>query len=255
MMTYWLLFFALSGLLTGSLLNVVVYRLPLMLHTSPPTDRFNLWWPGSHCYHCQHPLAVRDNIPLLSFFLLQGRCRYCQEKISWRYPILEASCAVAAAGCALVWNPTYLAAAIYLFFWFALALSIIDFQTLLLPDKLTLPLLWLGLLFNAGFNMIPLSDAVYGAAAGYGALWCVYWLMWLITRKEGLGYGDFKLLAAAGAWCGWQSLPTILLMASLGGLLFAAIKMVIYRQKHNAIAFGPWLAISSWLYLCRWQLM
>lgn len=245
-----ILFFAFAGLLSGSVLNMVVYRLPIMLSETPSARPFNLWWPGSHCCHCQHPLAIKDNIPLLSWCLLQGRCRYCHQKIAWRYPILELICTLAGAGCAFAWPQPHIAGAIYLYFWFALALSIIDFRAFLLPDKLTLPLLWLGLLFNTQYGILPLSDAIYGAAAGYVILWCIYWAVWLISRKEGLGYGDFKLLAAAGAWCGWQSLPTILLLASLGGIIFTVGAKICRRQKSSIIAFGPWLAFSSWLYFC-----
>ena len=139
--------------------------------------------------------------------------------------------------------------ALFLYFCFVLTLSVIDFRTQLLPDKLTLPLLWLGLVFNAKYGLIELHDAVYGAVAGYGVLWCVYWGVWLVCHKEGLGYGDFKLLAAAGAWCGWQTLPMILLIASLGGIGYAIVSQLLQRRTITTIAFGPWLALGSMINL------
>lgn len=243
--------FALAGLLSGSVMSMVVHRLPIMIHQDQETHAtFNLWWPGSHCCHCHHPLALRDNIPLLSWLMLRGKCRYCRSRIPFRYPLLELSCLLAAPACALIYSSPLIACTVFLYFWFALALSVIDFRTLLLPDKLTLPLLWLGLLINTTYGFIPLGDAIYGSAVGYAALWLVYWLAWLITRKEGLGYGDFKLLAAAGAWCGWQALPAILLAASLCGIMYAIGQKVRCASHGPMIAFGPWLALSSWLYYC-----
>jgi len=247
----WSLLFALAGLLSGSVMGMAVYRLPLMIQNASDTRMtFNLWWPGSRCCDCHHPLAVLDNIPLFSWLALRGRCRYCNSKISWHYPLLELVCMLSAFGCALAWEHFRIAGSVFIYFWFALAMSAIDFRTLLLPDKLTLPLLWLGLLLNALYGTTALTDAVYGAAAGYGVLWLIYWLVWLLTRKEGLGYGDFKLLAAAGAWCGWQALPTILLVASLCGVIFALAQKVLRPDRGPMIAFGPWLAFSGWFYYC-----
>lgn len=249
--TLWLVVFALTGLCSGSVMGMAVYRLPVMIHNGQDkANTFNLWWPGSHCCHCQHSLSLLDNIPLVSWLVLRGRCRYCGHAISWHYPFAELICLIAALSCAVIWPQPWVASTVYIYFWFALALSVIDFRTLLLPDKLTLPLLWLGLLINTANSTIAVSDAIYGAAAGYGVLWLIYWLVKLLTHKEGLGYGDFKLLAAAGAWCGWQALPTILLSASLCGVIFAVGQKVIRPNSGPMIAFGPWLAFSGWGYYC-----
>lgn len=158
-------------------------------------------------------------------------------------------CVAAAIACALAPFTPIVTGALFLYFCFVLTLSVIDFRTQLLPDKLTLPLLWLGLVFNAQYGLIDLHDAVYGAVAGYGVLWCVYWGVWLVCHKEGLGYGDFKLLAAAGAWCGWQTLPMILLIASLGGIGYAIVSQLLQRRTITTIAFGPWLALGSMINL------
>jgi leader peptidase (prepilin peptidase)/N-methyltransferase len=243
--------FTVVGLLSGSLMNVVIWRLPLMLtQSSTLPEHYNLWRPRSHCCHCQHTLHAVDLIPLISWLLLKGRCRYCAEQISWRYPVIELVCALMATVCIWVYPQPYVAGAVYLFFWFALALSMIDFQTFLLPDKLTLPLMWCGLLINANFSFVPLREALYGAAAGYTILWLIFHFVWLMTHKEGLGYGDFKLLAAAGAWCGWQSLPAIVFFASVCGIIFALVRQGVTHKKNEAIAFGPWLSLGSWLYFC-----
>lgn len=175
---------------------------------------------------------------------------YCwRKKWAWYDTLAILLCTVTAIVFVLLPLPQMIALALYIYFCFALTLSIIDFRSLLLPDKLTLPLLWLGLLFNTHFNLVELSDAIYGAVAGYGVLWCVYWGVWLVSHKEGLGYGDFKLLAAAGAWCGWQTLPMILLVASLGGIFYAIFLQRWQRKPITAIAFGPWLAFSSMINL------
>lgn len=253
----------LVGLLVGSFLNVVIHRLPLMLKLewerecaefqgSPPpeTTPFNLCRPRSRCPHCHHQLGVLDNIPLLSWLWLRGRCRYCQAPIARRYPLVELASA-ALAGLAL-WrfgaSPQLLAALV--FSWMLLCMTLIDVDHLLLPDNLTLPLLWLGLLLNINALFVPLASAVLGAAFGYGILWSLYWLFKLVTGKEGMGYGDFKLLAAIGAWFGWQSLLPVLLLASATGAALGLGLMALRRLgEDRVLPFGPALALGGWIYL------
>ncbi|WP_375057194.1 prepilin peptidase [Zobellella sp. DQSA1] len=253
----------LLGLLVGSFLNVVIHRLPLMLQRDwqrecaelngrpqPEETSFNLCTPRSRCPHCHHQLGVLDNIPLLSWLWLKGRCRYCSTPIARRYPLVELA-AAALAGLAL-WrfgaSPQLLAA--LLFSWALLCMALIDMEHLLLPDNLTLPLLWLGLLLNINALFVPLSSAVLGAAFGYGMLWSLYWLFKLATGKEGMGYGDFKLLAAIGAWFGWQSLLPVLLLASFTGAALGLGLMALRRLgEDRVLPFGPALALGGWLYL------
>ncbi|HBM7658082.1 TPA: prepilin peptidase [Enterobacter cloacae subsp. cloacae] len=249
------LLFLIIGLLAGSTMGMVTWRLPIMIVQQPNADeafsRFNLWLPASHCCHCRIPLMWHDNIPLFSWLRLKGKCRHCGQSVSWRYPLLEASCALMAPLCyALHPNNLMLVSGLLLYFWFALALSVIDLQHFLLPDKLTLPLLWLGLLFNLMTGVVPCKDAILGAVAGYLTLWLLYWIVWLIWRKEGLGYGDFKLLAAMGAWTGWQNLPTILYIASIAGVFGGLAWWMKKRQFTGALPFGPALALSGWGYFC-----
>lgn len=253
----------LFGLLIGSFLNVVIYRLPVMLQREwqqecaaltnqslTPQPTFNLSTPRSRCRQCQQQLSAFDNIPLLSWCFLRGRCRYCHTSISARYPLIELVSGLLSA--LAVWQfgvtPQLLGA--LLVCWLLLAMTAIDIDHLLLPDVLTLSLLWLGLLFNLNTTFIPLSDAVLGAAIGYGILWSLYWLFKLATGKEGMGYGDFKLLAALGAWFGWQSLLPILLIASISGSLIGLVLMAS-RQLNNerALPFGPALALGGIIYL------
>ena len=253
----------LLGLLVGSFLNVVIHRLPLMLQRDwqqecaelngqPPAELppFNLCTPRSRCPHCQHQLSALDNIPLLSWCWLRGRCRYCQAGISTRYPLVELAAAALAA--LALWrfgaSPQLLAA--LLFSWMLLCMTLIDIDHLLLPDSLTLPLLWLGLLLNINGLFVPLSSAVLGAAIGYGILWSLFWLFKLATGKEGMGYGDFKLLAAIGAWFGWQALLPVLLLASLVGSVLGLALMASKRLgEDRVLPFGPALALAGWVYL------
>ncbi|MGO1616897.1 MAG: prepilin peptidase [Oceanisphaera sp.] len=253
----------LFGLLVGSFLNVVIYRLPVMLkrqwqqecaefsgNSMPEQPPFNLNTPRSRCQSCQQPLNVRNNIPLLSWLLLGGRCRYCKAAISKRYPAIEFITALLSA--LAVWrfgaSPQLIAA--LLLSWTLLCMTMIDIDHLLLPDNLTLPLLWVGLLININSLFIALPDAVIGAAVGYGILWSLYWLFKLATGKEGMGYGDFKLLAALGAWFGWQALLPIILISSISGLLLALILMANKRLSTElAMPFGPALALGGWVYL------
>lgn len=249
-----LLFVAVLGLVVGSFVNVLVHRLPIMIEQSladePASATLNLAFPASHCPHCEHPIAWRDKLPLLGFALLRGRCRHCQTPIAWRYPLLEALTAAlfvwsahshAHWGAALAWAG---------FATTLLALAVIDAQTTWLPDALTQPLTWGGLLCAAlGWSGLPLGDALYGAVAGYLSLWTVYWGFLLLTGQHGMGHGDFKLLAALGAWFGWQQLLALVLIASLSGLLMAAV--LAWRQRlpaNRQIAFGPCLALAgAWL--------
>ncbi|WP_417614301.1 prepilin peptidase [Oceanisphaera sp.] len=253
----------LLGLLVGSFLNVVIYRLPLMLQrewqnecaelngsNTPAQPAFNLCTPRSRCPHCQHQLSALDNIPLLSWLYLKGRCRYCQARVSTRYPLIEVTAAILSA--LALWrfgaSPQLFAAIILS--WTLLCMTMIDIDHLLLPDNLTLPLLWLGLLLNINTLFVSLQDAVLGAAIGYGVLWSLYWLFKLATGKEGMGYGDFKLLAALGAWFGWQAVLPILLLSSVVGSVIGLSLMASRRLgADRALPFGPALALAGWAYL------
>ena len=251
------------GLLIGSFLNVVIHRLPKMMqreadnylahetgNTAPHTDRYNLLTPRSACPHCAAPVAIGHNIPVLGYLLLRGRCARCEAVISPRYPLVEILSALMSAW--LGWHFGLGAAglAALAFAYFLIALSVIDAQTQLLPDSLTLPLLWLGLLVNLNGGFAPLSDAVLGAAAGYLALWIIYWVFRLATGKEGMGYGDFKLMAALGAWLGWQALPLVLLLAScLGAAVGIAMVLAKRQAADHPLPFGPYLAIAGMLML------
>ena len=250
---------ALLGLVVGSFLNVVVYRLPIMLERGwrrearavlalpPGTDdeqRFNLLVPASACPHCHAPVKPWQNIPVLSFLLLKARCHSCHTPISWRYPLVEMLTAVAFAVVVwrFGWNETAWMG--LLFTAVLLALTFIDVDTQLLPDQLTLPLIWLGLLFNLWLGFVPLTQAVLGAVLGYLSLWSLFWLFKLLTGKDGMGYGDFKLLAALGAWLGAATLPVIVLMAALVGIVASIILKVARNQP---MSFGPALAIAGWI--------
>ncbi|AAZ98321.1 prepilin cysteine protease (C20) PilD [Thiobacillus denitrificans ATCC 25259] len=246
----------LLGLLVGSFLNVVVHRLPKMMDAewqaqcaelrgepSPAGPRFNLWAPRSACPACGHAITALENVPLLSWLWLRGRCASCRTPISARYPLVELLAALLSAAVAWKWGPTVQAAGALLLVWMLIALAFIDLDTTLLPDSLTLPLLWAGLLINLGGHFASLPDAVAGAAAGYLVLWSVYWMFKLVTGKEGMGYGDFKLLAAIGAWLGWQLLPVTLLLASVVGAVVGITMIVAVKHDRRVpIPFGPYLA-------------
>lgn len=249
------MFFLAIGLIAGSTMGMLTYRLPLMItHEENPAKAgtaLNLWFPGSHCCHCRQPLRWFDNIPLLSWLWLRGKCRYCGKRVSLRYLLSELICAIIAPLCYLLHpNDIGLALALFLYFWFALALCIIDLRHLLLPDKLTLPLIWCGLVFNACTGFIDCHDAILGAVAGYATLWLVNQIVRLAYRKEGIGYGDFKLFAATGAWSGWQSLPYILYIAAIAGIIYGLLAMLRARRRVSIIPFGPALALSGWGYFC-----
>lgn len=250
---------ALLGLFVGSFLNVVIHRLPRMmervwhaqaaeLRGEPvePAERFNLATPRSRCPHCGHLIGALENIPVLSYLVLRGRCGHCGAGISMRYPIVEAFTALLSGYAAWHFGFGVAAAGALLFIWTMVALAFIDVDTQLLPDDLTLPLLWLGLLFNLSGTFTDLHSAVIGAMAGYLALWSVYWLFKLVTGKEGMGYGDFKLLGAIGAWLGWQLLPLTILLSSLVGAVVGIALIVLARHGRNVpIPFGPYLAAAG----------
>jgi len=249
----------LLGLFVGSFLNVVIHRLPRMMERDwhaqaaelrgeepPASERFNLATPRSRCPHCGHQITLLENIPLVSYLLLRGRCGHCGAGISKRYPTVEATSALLSAYAA--WHFGFGAAALgaLLFVWAMVALTFIDLDTQLLPDDITLPLLWLGLAFNLGATYAELPAAVIGAMAGYLALWSVFWVFKLATGKEGMGYGDFKLLAAIGAWLGWQMLPLTILLSSLVGAVVGIALIVFARHGRNVpIPFGPYLAAAG----------
>jgi leader peptidase (prepilin peptidase)/N-methyltransferase len=262
----------LLGLIVGSFLNVVVHRLPRMmerdweaqcaelaqsksagsgLHSAAPaaasqTDAYNLFVPRSRCPACGHAIHAVENIPLVSYALLRGRCSACRVHISVRYPLVELAAAVAAGYCAARFGFGIAAFAAMAYLWCLIAATFIDFDTQLLPDSITLPLVWLGLLVNIPGIFVDLPSAVIGAAAGYLSLWSVYWVFKLLTGKEGMGFGDFKLLAAIGAWCGWQMLPLVILMSSMIGAAVGIVLIVMSRLGRNVpIPFGPYLAAAG----------
>ncbi|WP_198034213.1 prepilin peptidase [Acidihalobacter ferrooxydans] len=253
----------LLGLIVGSFINVVVYRLPRMLErrwrnecqalfdpTENPVEQsaYNLAVPQSACPACGHQIRAWENIPVISYLFLRGRCSACGVCISLRYPTIEITTAVLALLVAWQFGPSWKTALALPFTWALLALALIDLETQLLPDAITLPLLWLGLISNVNGLFVPLQQAVLGAAAGYLSLWLVYHLFRLLTGKEGMGYGDFKLLAALGAWFGWQMLPLTILLSSLVGALVGITLMLFRRmQQGTLLPFGPYLAAAGWI--------
>lgn len=257
------LFALLIALLVGSFLNVVIYRLPVMMQrewdamlkteageTVEPQPRFNLMTPGSRCGHCGHQIRWYENIPVISWLLLRGRCSDCGTGISFRYPFVELLTGLSSAWIIWQFGLTVEGVALVLLTWALITLTFIDLDHHLLPDSITLPLLWLGLLINTQGVFTSLESAVYGAAAGYLILWSVYWLFKLLTGKEGMGYGDFKLLAAIGAWGGIKILPLVVLLSSVVGVILALLLIAFRRhQAQNPLPFGPYLAIAGWIAL------
>ncbi|WPC04384.1 A24 family peptidase [Pseudomonas benzenivorans] len=254
----------LLGLLIGSFLNVVIYRLPKMMQRDwqaqareilelpdePAGGTFNLILPHSSCPHCGHEIRPWENIPVLSYLALRGKCSSCKAPISLRYPLVELACGLLSAYVAWHFGFTWQAGAMLLLTWGLLAMSLIDADHQLLPDALVLPLLWLGLIANAFGLFASLDDALWGAVAGYLSLWSVYWLFKLVTGKEGMGYGDFKLLAMLGAWGGWQVLPLTILLSSLVGAVLGVIMLRLRNAETSTpIPFGPYLAIAGWIAL------
>jgi leader peptidase (prepilin peptidase)/N-methyltransferase len=258
---------AVFGLLIGSFLNVVIHRLPIMMqresdnyvaHESgkplPHTERYNLVVPRSACTQCKHQIGALENVPILSYLALRGKCAACKTPISIRYPMVEAL--TGALSALLIWHfgSGWVGLSTLVFVYLLIAMTFIDADTQLLPDDLTLPLLWIGLLLNLSGLFVPLHDAVIGAAAGYLSLWAIYWAFKLLTGKEGMGYGDFKLLAALGAWLGWKMLPIIILFSSLVGAVVGIILIVFARRgRDKPIPFGPYLAAAGLLALLYGQ--
>ena len=251
----------LFALAVCSFLNVVIHRLPLMMEQAwrrecadlageeiPAAERLSLALPGSRCPHCGHALRARENIPLLSYLFLRGRCSACAKPIGGRYPLIEVGTALLSI--LVVWQlgVTGEAAAALILTWGLIALAFIDIDTQLLPDSITLPLLWLGLLLSLDGGFASPRDAILGAALGYLFLWTIYQAFKLVTGREGMGYGDFKLFALFGAWLGWQALPMILILSSVVG---ASIGLALLarrgQDRHTPLPFGPYLAAAGWL--------
>lgn len=247
------------GLLVGSFLNVVIHRLPKMMEREwhancldlqgqpvPEQSKYNLVVPRSGCPACGHQISALENIPVISYLFLRGRCKACKAPISIRYPLVEAITGGLSLAVAVQYGYSHLTVFALLFVFALIALTFIDFDTQLLPDDITLPLLWLGLLLNLSNGFTDINSAVIGAMAGYMLLWAVYWLFKLVTGKEGMGYGDFKLLAAIGAWFGWQLLPAVILLSSVVGSVIG-IALILFKGKtrQTAIPFGPFLALGG----------
>ncbi|VVQ36068.1 MULTISPECIES: prepilin peptidase [Pseudomonas] len=254
----------LLGLVVGSFLNVLIWRLPKMLERDwrqqahdvlglpgeTPLSTYNLMLPHSECPHCAHRIRAWENIPLLSYLWLRGRCSACAAPISKRYPLTELACGLLSAFIAWHFGFGWPACLLIVLTWGLLAMSLIDTEHQLLPDVLVLPLLWLGLIVNSFGVFVPLHDALWGAVAGYMALWSVFWLFKLLTGKDGIGHGDFKLLALLGAWGGWQILPLTILLSSLVGAIIGVVLLRLREQKTSTpIPFGPYLAIAGWIAL------
>ena len=249
------------GLCIGSFLNVVIHRLPKMMEREwraecaalagqqPPKEApFNLMVPRSRCPSCSKQITALENIPLVSYALLRGRCANCKARIGLKYPLVEALAGVGAAYAAWRFGFSLAALGAALFTWATIALAFIDQETGLLPDDLTLPLIWAGLLLNLNHSFASLPESLIGAVAGYLSLWLVYWAFKLLTGKEGMGYGDFKMNAAVGAFLGWKVLPLVILLSSVVGLAFGALQMLAARGRWDGgfrFHFGPYLAIAG----------
>lgn len=245
----WLLILLFS-LAVGSFLNVVIYRLPLQLRRAwgEVVPQVNLAWPRSHCPQCSQTLNWWHNLPLISWLLLRGRCAHCHTPISVRYPLVELSAALLAILFIAQWGINSLTAAWILWAWVLLCLAVIDARDYLLPDVLTLPLMWAGLVLHWQFSSeLMFNQAFLGVLVGYLSLWSVYWLFKLLTGKEGLGFGDFKLLAALGAWLGAPMLLPIILLAALSGLIWALLLKIVQRWQAQPIPFGPHLILAALL--------
>ncbi|MEW8357907.1 MAG: A24 family peptidase [Candidatus Thiodiazotropha sp.] len=263
---YWafLISVILIGLLVGSFLNVVILRLPKMMEqqwrrdcqeldgnlSEQDTAPYNLNRPASHCPNCRHKIRPWENIPVVSWLILKGRCSHCKTSISPRYPIIEAVSGIMSAAVAIHFGFSWATLAALLLTWALIALSMIDFDVQLLPDNITLPFLWLGLVISLGTIFTDPRSAIIGAAAGYLSLWSVYQLFKRLTGKEGMGYGDFKLLAMLGAWLGWHYLPQIILLSAMVGAVVGILLIVLRgRDRNIPIPFGPYLAAAGWISL------
>jgi len=261
------------SLLIGSFLNVVIHRTPIMLKRGaksdcteflsehypeclsdegktalPETEKYNIVVPRSTCPKCGHMITALENIPIISYLFLRGKCRKCSTPISIRYPFVEALSAILVTVVAMKYGVSYETLFGAIFTWTLISLTFIDIDTQYLPDQLTLPVLWLGILLGLDNMYVDISSSIIGAAAGYMTLWAVYQIFKLVTKKEGMGFGDFKLLAMIGAWCGWQVLPAVILLSSVIGSI-AGILMIItkYHEKGKPIPFGPYLAGAGWI--------
>ena len=254
-----LIFSVIFGLMVGSFLNVVIHRLPKMMEREwhanclelqgkelPEQTKYTIVTPRSACPKCGHNITALENIPIISYLLLGGKCKGCKTSISMRYPLIEALTGALIGLVAYQYGYTYTTLFAWIFVFALVTLTFIDFDTQLLPDDITLPLLWLGLIFNLNGGFTDLKSAVLGAILGYLILWSVYWVFKLITGKEGMGYGDFKLLGAIGAWFGWQIIPAVILLSSVVGAVIG-IAMIMFRGKTGgtAIPFGPFLALGG----------
>ncbi|MEX0606063.1 MAG: A24 family peptidase [Marinobacter sp.] len=267
--TPWFLYsvVAIFSLCIGSFLNVVILRLPKMMHQDwrcqceeflelpdaqrKPEEKVTLSTPNSICPSCGHEIKPWENIPVVSYLFLRGKCSSCKSPISARYPVIEACTALFSVFTIYLMGPTLAGLCSLLLVWALVALTMIDFDTQLLPDSITLPLLWLGLILNAVGVLTDFESAFWGAVAGYLSLWSVYWLFKLVTGKEGMGHGDFKLLGALGAWLGWQLLPAVILLSSVVGAVVGVSLIVFKRQGREVpIPFGPYLAAAG--LLCLW---
>ena len=269
------------GLLIGSFLNVVILRYPIMMYREWKKEcegmdealpdhpaikdlskPFNLVTPASHCPKCNAPVKAWQNIPIVSFLFLRGRCYQCKTSIGIRYPLVELVTAVMTAVLIIKFDWGWQLGAMVAFTWLLIAMSVIDIDHQILPDPMTLGLLWLGLLVNSQGLFTDLESAVYGAALGYGVLWAFFWIFKLATGKDGMGYGDFKLLAALGAWLGFQSLLTIIILSSVvGAIVGIAGILILGRDRQLPIPFGPYLAMAGWIAalwgddITRWYLI
>ncbi len=260
------IFVVIISLMIGSFLNVVVYRLPKMMQYAwyhecrefladevkdiplQKLDHVTLSKPDSTCPHCGHKIRFYENIPVLSWLFLKGKCSQCKNAISMRYPLVEAATALFSLLVAQHFGVTIETLLVLIITWGLISLTLIDLEHMLLPDQIVMPLLWLGLLVNVNNTFAPLTDAVIGAAVGYMSLFSVFWLFKLLTGKEGMGHGDFKLFALFGAWIGWQLLPVLILMASVVGAIIGIALMVFKNhQREQAIPFGPYLAVAGWI--------
>ena len=251
------------GLIVGSFLNVVIFRLPNQLYTRWRTEaktllsiKFSkelnqtdtLIWPNSKCRDCGHPIKLKHNIPVISYLILRGNCRYCSSKISPQYPIIELLTGIILTLTIIQFGLSINGLLAIIFATSLIALAGIDFREKLLPDQITLPLMWIGVLANTQGIFVPLIESIIGASAGYLSLWSIYWIFKLITGKDGMGYGDFKLTAALGAWLGWKMLPLIVLISSgLGALVGISAIILGLKSRNSQLPFGPFLAISGWL--------
>ncbi len=249
------------GLIIGSFLNVVILRLPVMmdralaaeakeileLPAGAPDEPFNLVVPDSHCPQCGTAIKPWQNIPVISYLWLRGRCGHCSNPIPARYPLIELATGLMTATVVIVLGATPVGLAACIVTWILIALASIDFDTMLLPDSITLPALWLGLLVNFFDVFTDFEAAFIGAVAGYLSLWLVFHAFRLVTGKEGMGYGDFKLLAMLGAWLGWQALPVIVILSSFAGVIIVGILILLGRDKSHPVPFGPYLAIAGWI--------